>query len=89
MKTEISDIQTSSRMKWEHGEHSGTITFPEDYHEPTRIEWDGDPPDEGWEEIEVLVEAAAADAICAAESQRKADGKADGKPDGQAENKEL
>lgn len=79
MKTEISDIQTTSRMRWEHGEHSGTITFPEDCHEPTRIEWDGDPPDD-WEEIEELVEAAATDAICDAESKRKADASADGKP---------
>jgi len=85
MKTEISDIQTSHRMRWEHGEHSGTITFPENDREPAHIEWDGDCPDE-WEEIEEQIEAAACDAICAAESKRKADASDDGKPGSPAQN---
>ena len=42
---------TDSLMTWEHGEHSGTITFPSDERGPVKIDWDGDCP-EDWEDIE-------------------------------------
>lgn len=58
MRTNITGIETSHRMKWEHGEHSGTIKFTADERGPVEIEWDGDCPDD-WEEIEERVEAAA------------------------------
>jgi hypothetical protein len=48
-------------MNWEHGEHSGTISFPSEERGPVDIQWDNDPPD-NYEEIEALVEAAASNA---------------------------
>ena len=54
------------RMNWEHGEHSGTITSPEEERGPVDIQWDGDCPDD-WEEIEAAVEAAAADRLYGAD----------------------
>ena len=49
------------RMNWEHGEHSGTISFPSGERGPVDIQWDNDPPD-NYEEIEALVEAEASNA---------------------------
>ena len=45
-----------TRMNWEYGEHSGTITFPDEG--PTDIQWDGEAPDD-WEDIEARVEDEA------------------------------
>ena len=47
-------IETQTRLAWEYGEHTGTITFPADERGPVRIEWDGPCP-EDWEEIEERV----------------------------------
>ena len=46
------------RRNWEHGEHSGTITFPGEERGPVDIQWDGEYPDD-WETIEAQVESAA------------------------------
>jgi hypothetical protein len=51
------------RMSWEHGEHSGTITFPGEERGPVYIDWDGDLPD-NWEEIEAEIEQQAAQSLC-------------------------
>jgi hypothetical protein len=78
MKTIITNSHSmGERMNWEHGEHSGTITFPGEERGPVDIQWDGDCPDD-WEEIEAAVEAAAVDRLYGADES------ADEKPDGQA-----
>jgi hypothetical protein len=56
----VSVAALGERLRWEHGEHSGTITFPGDERGPVDIQWDYDPPDD-WEAIEALVEAAASE----------------------------
>jgi hypothetical protein len=64
MKTIITNGQSlGERMNWEHGEHSGTITFPGEERGPVDIQWDGDCT-ENWEEIEAEVERAASDSLC-------------------------
>ena len=64
MPTIITNIQSlGHRMKWEHGDHSGTITFPGEERGPVHIQWDDECP-EDWEEIEAAVEAAASAKLC-------------------------
>ena len=60
MKTKIHKLEVPSRMSWECGDHTGTITFPDDERGPVDIEWDNDCPD-NWEGIEAKVAAVAID----------------------------
>jgi hypothetical protein len=46
------------RIDWEHGEHSGTITFPGEERGPVDIQWDNECPDD-WQAIEEIIEKEA------------------------------
>ena len=63
MKITITNRQsTGSRMNWEHGEHSGNITFPDEERGLIYIDWDGDCPDD-WEDIEACIEEAVIEGL--------------------------
>lgn len=64
-KTQITNIcYLGERMTWEHGEYSGTITFPGEERGPTVIDWNEEELPDNWEEIEAIVEADAANYLC-------------------------
>jgi len=46
----------STRLDWDHGDYSGTITIPADCHSgPVDIEWHDQDLPENWEEIEEII----------------------------------
>ena len=61
MDITFTNRQTTERLDWESGEHSGSITFSERevwVQRDVWVQWDGDCPDD-WEDIEAQITAAA------------------------------
>jgi hypothetical protein len=59
MNITFDNKQTTERLDWESGEHSGSITFyPSSHEREVWVQWDDVLPDD-WEDIEERIIAAA------------------------------
>lgn len=56
--TTIKHTDNPTCCTWEHGEYTGTITFPANEGMPVRIEWDQAEVPHDWEDIEEQIVTA-------------------------------